>query len=142
MQTRKAAAVLAKELLSKPPKLNSAFVLALSGELGAGKTVFTQSFIKSCGVKKRITSPTFLLFRPYKLKSANYNSVYHIDAYRIKKPKDLLDLGLKKILSDKRRIVLIEWAEKIRRFLPRKTIWIEFQHGKKENERIINFLTR
>ena len=142
LETRKIAAVLAKEIMQKPPKINSALVLALSGDLGAGKTTFTQSFIKNFGVKKRITSPTFLLFRPYKIKNKNYKLIYHIDCYRIQKPKDLLDLGLKEILSNRRYIVLIEWPEKIRKFLPKNVIWIKFQHGKKENERMIKIIIK
>lgn len=136
-ETRKIAAVLAKEILNKPLKINSALILALSGDLGAGKTTFTQSFIKNCGIKKRITSPTFLLIRSYKLKAENYQLIYHIDAYRIKKSKELLSLGIKEILNNNKNIILIEWPEKIRKFLPRQTIWIKFKHGKKENERII-----
>lgn len=145
LETRKIAAVLAKEILSKVLRLKSALVLALSGDLGAGKTTFIQSFIKTCGVKKRITSPTFLLIRSYKLKAKSYKLIYHIDAYRIKKPKELLDLGLQEILNNNKNIVLIEWPEKIRKFLPRQTIWIKFKHGEKENERILNckaFVTR
>lgn len=137
LETRKIAAVLAKEILNKPPKITSALILALSGDLGAGKTTFTQSFIKNCGVKKRINSPTFLLIRSYKLQTTGYRLVYHIDAYRIKKSKELLDLGLKEILNNNKNIVLIEWAEKIKKILPKNVIWIKLKHGEKENERMV-----
>lgn len=137
LETKKIAAVLVKEVLSKPPKIATALVLALSGDLGAGKTTFIQSFIKSCGVKKRITSPTFLIFKRFKIKNLRFKNIYHADVYRIGKIKELLDLGFNRILLDNCNIVLIEWAEKIKRLLPKNVILIKFQHGKKENERFI-----
>ena len=120
-------------------KRSSAGVVALSGELGAGKTTFIQGFLRALGVKRRITSPTFLIFKSYTLNAKPYTLVYHIDCYRIQKPAELLKLGLKKILADPRNIVLIEWAEKIKSLLPKGTIKIEFKHGRKENERLINY---
>lgn len=140
LETRKIAAILAKEILTKPPKIATALVLALSGDLGAGKTTFTQSFIKNSGVKKRITSPTFVIFKRFKIEKFRLKNIYHADVYRIRKIKELLDLGFNKILLDNRNIILIEWAEKIKRLLPKKIIWIKFKHGKKENERIIQII--
>ena len=124
-ETKKIAKLLAQEI-SRP------VVLALTGDLGSGKTTFIQGFLKGLGVKKRITSPTFVIMR-------TYNLVYHIDCYRLSKPKELLKLGFKEILQNPKAIILIEWAEKIRKILPKNTIWLEFKHGKKPNERVIHF---
>lgn len=149
-QTKKIAEILAQEVLKKPPQIKNALVFGLVGDLGAGKTAFVQAFIKAAGIKKRITSPTFILIRNYKLLArhtsvkqrrarltSNFKLIYHIDCYRVKKPAEFLKLGLKEILTNPQNIVLIEWAEKIKNFLPKNAVWIKFEYGKKENERII-----
>lgn len=110
-------------------------VLALRGDLGAGKTTFTQSFAKALGVKKRILSPTFLIMKRFPLKAGNFQNLYHIDAYRIK-AQDLKKLDISEILKGQ-NIVLIEWADRVREILPKGTIWIRFEHGERENERKI-----
>lgn len=131
-QTQKFAAHLAKKILK-------AKVIALHGDLGAGKTTFVQGFLKALGVKQHITSPTFVIFRRYSIPgSRTFNFVYHFDLYRIHKPGEILDLGLKKIIKDPDNIVLIEWPEKIKKILPKNTIWVNFEHGKNQKERIIN----
>lgn len=105
-------------------------VYALVGDLGAGKTTFVRAFLRALGVKSRITSPTFLIMR-------SYDNIYHIDSYRIDKPSELVKLGFKEILKDKNNVILIEWADRVRKLLPKNTQWIYFEHGKKENERNI-----
>lgn len=75
------------------------------------------------------------------VKGQMFNNVYHLDLYRIHKPKELLDLGFKKIISDPENIVLIEWPERIKKLLPKNIIWIVLEHGKNENERIMHNLT-
>lgn len=91
-------------------------VIALSGELGSGKTTFAQGFAKGLGINDKIISPTFLIIRQYKIPSQK-NFFYHIDLYRIENI-DLKNSGLEEILSDSTNIVLIEWAEKIDNQLP------------------------
>lgn len=135
-QTAAWAGKLAARLLGQPPPKRVA-VVALVGELGSGKTVFVKGFLKRAGIRRRITSPTFLLMRSYFLRHRFYRNVYHLDCFRIKKPAELLRLGLKQILTEPKNIVLVEWADKIKRFLPKNTLWIKLEHGRKENERII-----
>ena len=146
-ETKKLAAVLAKKF-SKKKSGRHALVFALTGDLGSGKTTFVQGFLRALGVKSKITSPTFVLIKNYSITQLpNYSRAYHIDCYRIKKPNELLKLGFKGILKNPRNIVLIEWAEKIsakggpasggKKILPKNSIWLKFEHGKKENERII-----
>ena len=109
-------------------------VYALVGDLGVGKTTFVRAFLQALGVKSRITSPTFLIIR-------SYGNIYHIDCYRIDKPSELVKLGFKEILNPpaggKNNVILIEWADRVRKLLPKNTQWIYFEHGKKENERNI-----
>lgn len=145
------AARVAREIIRVYPskiRVNQrrATVVALVGELGAGKTAFVQGFLKSFGVKERVVSPTFILLRPHRLSIRHlalgirhYSAAYHVDCYRIDSPRELISLGFKKIISNPQNIVLIEWADKIKKFLPKNTHWIKFRHGVKSTERIVSF---
>jgi tRNA threonylcarbamoyladenosine biosynthesis protein TsaE len=86
--------------------------IALSGELGAGKTTFVQGFAKGLGIKEKIISPTFLIIRQYPFSGKYF---YHIDLYRIEEA-DLDILGLKEILEDEENIILIEWPERLKNY--------------------------
>ena len=130
---------IATDFLSHISKLHreTATVVGLYGNLGSGKTTFVQFVAEILGVKEQVTSPTFLIVKSYKLKVKSYKSIYHIDCYRIQKPKELLKLGFKEIINNPQNIVLIEWAEKLKKILPKKINWIRFEYGKKLNERKI-----
>jgi len=148
-QTKDLAKLLARAVLGER-KINNekALVLALSGELGGGKTTFAQGFIRGAEIRKKITSPSFTIVKNYKIKRhKDYKKIYHIDCYRLKKVRELLDLGLREILSNPQNIVLVEWPEIIKKYLsagkaglPKNIIKIKFKHGKRENERTIDFL--
>ncbi len=118
-QTKGVGEVLAKEIFKNRPG-KSAKVLGLVGDLGGGKTTFLQGFAKGLGIKEKITSPTFVIMKRFK-------NFYHIDCYRIKKPKELSDLGFKKIISNPENIVAVEWADRIKKILPKGTIWLNFK---------------
>ena len=130
-ETKSLAKELAKNLVNKKKSL----VLALSGELGTGKTTFTQSFAKALGVKKRILSPTFLIMKRFPLMISSFKNLYHLDTYRVK-AEDLKRLDVGEIFEGE-NIVLIEWADRVKEILPKGTIWIKFEHGERENERKI-----
>lgn len=98
-------------------------VIALSGELGAGKTTFVQGFAKGLGIKEKIISPTFVLIRQHKIPKTK-KMLYHIDLYRL---EDFEELGLKELTDNPNNIVLIEWAEKVKSLLPKRTVWIKFE---------------
>jgi len=119
--------------------------LALVGELGSGKTTFVQGVASAFGIKGYLVSPTFILIRKYKIGIIPENKFlrdfYHIDLYRIngKNIKDEIEnLGLKEIISGSGNVVLIEWAEKIKKFLPENTYWVNFSYLGK-NLRLISF---
>lgn len=118
-------------------KLDSGAVLALTGNLGSGKTHFTKGLAKYFQIKKNITSPTFVLMKVYKTKNKKIKQLVHVDCYRLDNPEELLAIGLDEYLNDPACLVVIEWAEKIKKILPKNTIWIKFNLGKKENERKI-----
>jgi tRNA threonylcarbamoyladenosine biosynthesis protein TsaE len=127
--TRKAGRLLA-ETMRLGRSGEKAQVIALTGDLGAGKTTFLKGLLSGLGVRRRISSPTFVLLK-------RYGSVYHLDAYRLNNSREAAGLGLEKIIADPRSIVLVEWADRIRKMLPAGSVWIEFSYGDSERERRI-----
>ncbi len=131
-QTRKLGELLAKEL-------RGGEVICLAGELGSGKTTFAQGVLRGLGANGPYTSPTFLVMKHYKIKITNQNlefeNIYHIDCYRVK-AQDILALGWKEITSGKNNIVIVEWAERIRRIIPEDAIWIGFEHWRDNKRKI------
>jgi len=101
------------DTIKKLPPLTTARVIGLCGDLGAGKTTFTQGVTKSLGVKKRTTSPTFVLIKRFSIKAGAYKNFFHIDAYRLSSFKDLYPLEIQKIIKDPKAIIFIEWVENI-----------------------------
>jgi tRNA threonylcarbamoyladenosine biosynthesis protein TsaE len=129
-----------KILKEKPGKI--AKIIALEGDLGGGKTTFLKGFAKGLGIKEKILSPTFILIRKFNIKhrTSNFKHFYHIDCYRIEKEREILNLGFREIIKDPKNIVAIEWADKIKKILPKKVIKIKFKIlGKKEREILIKW---
>ena len=119
-------------------QLEGGEVVALVGELGAGKTVFIKGLAKGLGVKQTITSPTFVLMKIYEVNKKNkIKNLCHIDAYRLKNGQELIGIGLNDWLSRSDVITVIEWADRVREILPKKSIKIRLNYGKKEDERIV-----
>jgi tRNA threonylcarbamoyladenosine biosynthesis protein TsaE len=137
-QTKKFGMMFANELRSEK-------IIALFGDLGSGKTTFTQGLLKGLGIEGPCTSPTFVVFKHYKsklkvrnkLRITNHKlpSVYHIDAYRVK-AEDILNLGWKEIIANERNIVIVEWADKIKKIIPKRAIWIGFEWVDKNRRKI------
>ncbi len=117
-------------------KLKGGEILALRGDLGGGKTTFIKGLGKGLGIKKRILSPTFILMNPYFLKKKKIKFFYHLDLYRLKKPAEVLSAGLLEDLGEPDTIFGVEWAEKIRNILPKKTIWVTFKHLGKNSRKV------
>ena len=136
-------------------KKRNAVIVALTGELGSGKTTFAQGFLGYFGVKKA-NSPTFVIMKKYspakiftrppkfqrnlrRVKNLGGQAfyLYHIDCYRIRSSRDLVELDFNEIAKNPHNIILIEWAERINDLLPKNIIRINFKH-KNEKERIIN----
>jgi len=146
-QTKKLGKIVAKKIL-KIKRKRKAQVLGLEGDLGGGKTTFLQGFAKGLGIKEKILSPTFILMRKFqipstqsqtnsKFKISKFQTFYHIDCYRILKPKEILDLGFKEIIQNPKNIVAIEWADRVRQILPRDTIVLKFHFANKNKRKIM-----
>lgn len=134
-ETQKLGQKLAKEILIK--KRKGAFILALIGNLGGGKTTFLQGFAEGIGTKEKILSPTFVIQKRFSA-CAGRSNFYHIDCYRLNKPEDILELGWKEIIKNTDNIIAVEWPEKIKKFLPKNTITVEFAYLEK-NKRLVVF---
>ena len=99
-----------------------ATVIALHGDLGAGKTAFVQEIGKILGVPETITSPTFTIMRQYDVESEKFDSLVHIDAYRLESPNEIGPLKIAELLTKPRTLICIEWAERLISILEEQTI--------------------
>jgi tRNA threonylcarbamoyladenosine biosynthesis protein TsaE len=117
-------------------------LLALFGELGAGKTVFAKGLAKGFGIKSRVQSPTFLLMKIYSVSPLTGKGyikyLCHVDAYRLSGAGELEEIGLLDWLGRSDTVTVIEWADKVPEILRgRKVIKIKMDLGNEEDERII-----
>ena len=121
-------------LVRKPGK--KALVIALRGDLGAGKTTFTQGFFRGLGIKRNPISPTFVIMRRYALHAEGFRNVYHFDAYRLKKEEDMEVLGVRKDPDGPKEYYSCRMAGKdTRRFAARNRCdWILFMERKRMKE--------
>ena len=120
------------------PNLRGGEVLALFGDLGAGKTVLAKGIATGLGIKARVNSPTFNIMKVYPIKGhKTIKQFCHIDAYRLHSAKDLEAIGFKDHCH-KSSVVLIEWAERVKGIIGKKAIKIKIKHLK-DNLREINY---
>ena len=108
------------------PHKDSATILALSGDLGAGKTTFAQGIARALGVTDQVTSPTFVIEKIYQLQDQAFARLIHIDAYRLNDPHELEVLGWKEIIADPKNLIIIEWPEKVADLIPENATRISF----------------
>ena len=136
-ETQKVARLFARELLKSDVDRKNALVIALEGNLGGGKTTFAQGFARGLGIREKVLSPTFVIMRGYNRRMFHFRRFVHMDAYRISGVKELRLLGWQDILQDKNAIVLVEWADRIRRALPKEYIRIQFEFVDEKTRKII-----
>ena len=102
-------------------------VLALHGDLGAGKTHLVRGLIAGLGGDPvQVTSPTFTLVHEYATAEL---LVYHVDAYRLDHPDEFRRIGGEEILESEDAIAVVEWPERLGDFLPRGTVHVTLRHG-------------
>ena len=139
---------IAISVINESKKLSNekARIIALDGDLGAGKTTLTKAICKILGIKKDIISPTFVIMKYYNLGKSKGESLspsikrlIHIDAYRLNNADELLKLGFDEISKNKENLIIIEWGERVRQCLGNNVLNIKLNH-KDENTRTIQFL--
>ncbi|MFO7937128.1 MAG: tRNA (adenosine(37)-N6)-threonylcarbamoyltransferase complex ATPase subunit type 1 TsaE [Kiritimatiellia bacterium] len=111
-------------------------VMALHGDLGAGKTTFMQGIAMALNIDRPVTSPTFTLSNEY---DASGFKLVHMDLYRLSGPDDLLDIGYCEHLENGAAVAL-EWPERAGEMLPRDTIHVFFEIGESPEERIVSIV--
>jgi len=125
-------------------------VILLQGNLGTGKTTFSQFLLKELGAEGPFTSPTFVIMKKYGLKDCvvgdfcrnqvtNYSNlvptkkeiknIYHLDCYRVD-DESVLDLGWEEMIANKNNLLLVEWPEKIKNIWPKNYWLLKFEYGK------------
>jgi tRNA threonylcarbamoyladenosine biosynthesis protein TsaE len=102
----------------KERAVDGSIVLALSGDLGAGKTTFVQALGRQLGIVEDITSPTFTIMKGYETTDDTFSQLVHIDAYRIEDESELGPLRFSEIITQPNTLICIEWAELIKGALP------------------------
>ncbi len=102
-------------------------VVALSGELGAGKTTFTQAVARAFRVSDPVTSPTFIIMNVFGISpvARGIATLCHVDAYRLEKGEELLNVGIEDYMGNPSVVTLIEWPERVAEILPESTLWVE-----------------
>ena len=105
----------------------SATVVALHGDLGAGKTTLVQAIARTLGIVETVTSPTFVVMKQYETEHADFSTLIHIDAYRIETDDEMRPLGFLHLLSEPHTFICIEWAERITQLLPDTTVHISLE---------------
>jgi tRNA threonylcarbamoyladenosine biosynthesis protein TsaE len=115
----------ARHLIQTLAPKGAATLVTLSGELGAGKTTFTQALARALGVTDTVISPTFVLEKIYDLPaSAAFTKLIHIDAYRLKEGRELIALGFNELTQDPHNLIVLEWPEHVAEVLPTATVAI------------------
>lgn len=115
--------------------------IALSGDLGAGKTAFVKAFCKKMGVMETVSSPTFALVNEYAFVGENGapQTVHHLDLYRLRSFEEALDIGIEDYLYDE-HYCFVEWPEIIASLLPHDVVFVKITVNP-DNGRLFSFLT-
>jgi len=118
---------IARDFFSRLKKSNQVKVVCLKGGLGSGKTTLVKFGAESLGIKKNILSPTFVILKRYRLAVLGFRNLIHIDAYRLKREKELENLGWSAIIKNPENLIFIEWPENVPRLIPKEAVIIKFK---------------
>lgn len=118
--TKEIVALLATEVLIPYLRKPRSLVLTLSGPLGAGKTQWAKWLARSLGIRRPLRSPTFTLWQNYPFSVGRRRCVlHHLDLYRLDQPREIFKLSLRTTLRQPGNLVVIEWGERLHRWLPK-----------------------
>ena len=108
-------------------------IVALEGDLGAGKTVFARGFARGLGITEPVSSPTYTIVQEYAL--AGGGRLYHLDLYRIGAPEAALAFGVDEFFDDPEAYTLVEWPERVGSLIPARALKVTVRHrGETERE--------
>lgn len=133
-ETAQIAVNFVEQLCRRAPSA-TATTVGLYGELGSGKTTFMKYLAKAFGVDEIIQSPTFVIEKIYELENKNFQHLIHIDAYRLEKAEEMLNLGWSEIIADPKNLICVEWPEKIAEIMP-EHIMVKFEHDSEIQRKI------
>lgn len=128
-----AAKILVELGKRKSKREPSATIVALKGDLGAGKTTFAQEVARALGVTERVTSPTFVIMKNYQISCQGFplpspwQRLAHIDCYRLNSPDDLIHLNWAELITDPNNLILVEWPERVGDLLSAPAMRISFE---------------
>jgi len=145
-ETQKIASFFTESMLKRGNfKKQEALVVSLEGSLGSGKTEFLKGVAKFLQLKERIFSPTFLIMKSFPffypksfLQKRGFKTLWHLDCYRLKKIKDIKNLGFSEIIEDPQNLIFVEWGNNIKKVLPKNCFVIKFKISG-DKERILEF---
>ena len=133
---------LSEKLLENRDAIKVPHVIALVGDLGSGKTTFTKSIAKAIGVTQEIISPTFIIHREYLIPNSK-SYLHHLDLYRLDHEFELDEIGIKNLMKNQ-NVIVIEWADKFRKYVDlftkindTKITWIEMEYIDEGTRRLI-----
>lgn len=112
-------------------------VVALEGEIGAGKTTFVQGLAAALGADGLARSPTFTVMNVYQTTNERIKKIVHVDAYRLRAPDDLFNLGLEEWMGQSDSIVLIEWPRMVEEVEIKNERTVKISFGSSVDERVI-----
>jgi tRNA threonylcarbamoyladenosine biosynthesis protein TsaE len=135
--TKDALPAFAQKVIDACEKTDAATVLALTGDLGAGKTAFVKALAAQLGVSEAVTSPTFTIMRGYETEDDTWEQLLHMDAYRIEDASELQPLRFQELLTAPNTIFCIEWADLIKEALPADALWLHFSNTDDESVRSV-----
>lgn len=116
----------------------TAAIITLTGDLGAGKTTFTQQLASHLGVTETVVSPTFGIMKGYELSNhAHFDQLIHIDAYRIETIDEVRPLRFEELFKTPRTLICLEWPENIAAILPTKKVSLTIEIGKGEERKVV-----
>ncbi|HHT51051.1 MAG TPA: tRNA (adenosine(37)-N6)-threonylcarbamoyltransferase complex ATPase subunit type 1 TsaE [Eubacteriaceae bacterium] len=118
-------------------RLIAGSIVCLAGEMGAGKTALTQGIVKGAGIETYVTSPTYTIINEYSGKLP----IYHFDVFRLEDGDELYEIGFDEYLYGE-GIVIIEWANLIKEFLPKEYLWIDIKKGEDFNDRTLTLIPK
>lgn len=119
-----------------PARNGGAAVIALIGELGAGKTTFTQAFANAFGITETVTSPTFVVMKRYPIRNERFNTLVHVDLYRIDDVSELVPLRFAEEMANPKNLVVVEWPERAPGMIPVGAVPISIAVGSNETRTI------